>query len=218
MSLLASNTLTTEQLKLDDSSLISSVSSRPPPPLSFTPRVQRFTNLGSLLAPAKNFIESECYFPITDSSDEALISRGQLTGGMHGLQEKDAVAAGQGVAFLESLDALDWTVLDVPGILARDGTAADDDDDDGRISAPERLSARERGGAKVGGGLGAASGAGRSSSSTLFLAGLAVGGIVGALMTLLVLMGTKRFGLGLRTGYDGIPGAVSGSSASADGR
>lgn len=77
-------------------------------------------NTNSLIKP-QNFIESECFFPLPDFQDEALLTNGELTGSLHGLVPKSDKAAAEGVFFRQQLGKLDWSDLKTPPILLNAG-------------------------------------------------------------------------------------------------
>lgn len=69
----------------------------------------------------QNFIESECFFPLPDFGDEALLKDGKLTGSLHGLVPKSDKAAAEGFFFRQQLGQLDWSELKTPPALLNSG-------------------------------------------------------------------------------------------------
>eukprot|EP00752_Nemacystus_decipiens_P002584 g2419.t1 len=97
-------------------------------------KIQRGVNL--------NFIESECFFPLPDFGDEALLTGGELTGSLHGLVPKSDKAAAEGVFFREQLEKLDWSDLKPPpalldaGVVGGRGQRVDGAPRDGVLGRP----------------------------------------------------------------------------------
>jgi hypothetical protein len=71
-----------------------------------TNRIQRGVDL--------NRFESECFFALVDTTDEATVQSGQLVGSMYGLVQKPAAAAQQSVAFAAAVGAVDWSDATTP--------------------------------------------------------------------------------------------------------
>lgn len=182
----------------------------------------RFPTRMNTLARAKrrqNFVETECYFPIPDFSDENLLADGRLTGSLHGLVPKNEKAAQEGTLFRQQLGQVDWAEVQTPPVLLKAGVFAERERRtvDGSAAATADV---VDGGRFVGGGdgsraSGSGAGQGRGSSGGVlggdwgWKAGVVAGVAGGVLASVSVaaISGAIKRGVRGDRGYEDISGA-----------